>query len=75
MIIAVLCLPFIIKYTGELNYDDLVEISDEYESKQAISVIEDHFPSGFSSPTNLVIQSKDSLATQTGLQDMISWRK
>lgn len=70
VIIAVLCLPFIIKYTGELNYDDLVEISDEYESKQAISVIEDHFPSGFSSPTNLVIQSKDSLATQTGLQDI-----
>ncbi|MFC7687971.1 MMPL family transporter [Ureibacillus sp. GCM10028918] len=70
VIVAVISVPFIIKYSGELNYNDLVEISDEYESKQAINVIEDHFPSGFSSPTTLVIEADDSLATQKGLQDL-----
>ncbi|TSI08272.1 MMPL family transporter [Lysinibacillus sp. BW-2-10] len=70
VIIAVICAPFILKYSGQLNYDDLIEISDEYESKQAITVIEEHFPPGFSSPTNLVIQADSSLATQTTLQDI-----
>ncbi|WP_240758346.1 MMPL family transporter [Lysinibacillus sp. SGAir0095] len=70
VLVAVISVPFIIKYSGELNYNDLVEISDEYESKQAINVIEDHFPSGFSSPTTLVIHADDSLATQKGLQDI-----
>jgi len=70
VIVAVISLPLILKYSGELNYNDLVEISDEYESKQAINIIEDHFPSGFSSPTTLVIKAKDSLATQKGLQDI-----
>ncbi len=70
ILVAVISVPFIIKYSGELNYNDLVEISDEYESKQAINVIEDHFPSGFSSPTTLVIKTDESLATQKGLQDI-----
>ena len=70
VIVAALCIPFILKYSGDLNYNDLVEISDEYESKQGISVIENHFPAGFSSPTNLVIQSNESLATQKSLQEI-----
>lgn len=69
-IIAVICIPFIYLNSGELNYNDLVEIDDKYESKQAIKVIEEHFPAGFSAPTNLVIQSDQSLATQKGLQDI-----
>lgn len=69
-IVAVISVPFILKYSGELNYNDLVEISDKYESKQAINVIEDHFPAGFSAPTTLMIKSDESLATQMGLQDI-----
>lgn len=70
MIIAIVCIPFFISSSGQLNYDDLVEINDKYESKQAIKVIEDHFAPGFSSPTNLVIKSDESLATQNALQDI-----
>ncbi|KGR79281.1 membrane protein [Ureibacillus manganicus DSM 26584] len=69
-IIAIICIPFIFVYSGELNYNDLVEISDEYESKQGITVIEDHFSAGFSSPTNLVIKADESLATQDGLKEI-----
>ncbi|WP_258000524.1 MMPL family transporter [Bacillus sp. Marseille-P3661] len=69
-IVSIISVPFILKYTGDLNYNDLVEISDEYESKQAITVIEEHFPAGFSSPTSLVIKAGESLATQKGLQEI-----
>ena len=69
-IIAVFCVPFIWSNSNELNYNDLVEISDEYESKQAISVIENHYSAGFSSPTNLVIKADESLATQNGLKEL-----
>jgi len=70
VMIAVISVPFIIKYSGELNYNDLVEISDKYKSKQAITVIENHFSAGFSSPTNLVIKADESLATQEGLKEI-----
>lgn len=69
-IIAVICIPFIISNSGELNYNDLVEINDKYESKQAIKVIEDHFPAGFSAPSYLMIHSDEPLATQKALQDI-----
>ena len=47
----------------ELNYNDLVEIDDKYESKQAISLIEKHYEPGMSAPATLVIQQKESLAS------------
>lgn len=69
-IIAIICAPLIYANSGDLNYNDLVEINDKYESKQGIKVIEKHFPAGFSAPTNLVIQSDQSLATQQSLADI-----
>lgn len=69
-IVAIICVPLILKNSGDLNYNDLVEINDKYESKQAIKVIEKHFPAGFSAPTNLAIQWDESLATQKALQDI-----
>ena len=70
LIVAIICIPFIWNSSNELNYDDLVEINDRYESKQGIKVIENHFPPGFSSPANLVIQGHESLATQQALHDI-----
>lgn len=55
---CILTLPFIYHYAGELNYNDLVEIDDKYESKQAISLIEKHYEPGMSAPATLVIQQK-----------------
>lgn len=68
LLVAVICTPFILKNSGELNYNDLLEISDSYESKQGIKVIEEHFPSGFSSPTNIVIKGRETLDNQKFLQ-------
>ncbi|MGE7932962.1 MMPL family transporter [Viridibacillus arvi] len=68
LLVAIICTPFIMKNSGELNYNDLFEIADSYESKQGIKAIEEHFPPGFSSPTNIVIKGSKTLDNQKSLQ-------
>ncbi|MGF9978384.1 MMPL family transporter [Viridibacillus arvi] len=68
LLVAIICTPFIMKNSGELNYNDLFEIADSYESKQGIKVIEEHFPPGFSSPTNIVIKGSKTLDNQKSFQ-------
>lgn len=57
----ILCVPFILSYSNKLNFNSLLEVNNKYPSKQGITVIEDHFPPGFSSPATLVIQSDKKL--------------
>lgn len=66
--IAILCVPFVINYSNSLSYNDLLEVDDSFTSKQGINIIEDHFPSGFSSPSTLVIQSGEDLDNAKSLQ-------
>ncbi|MEK4201400.1 MMPL family transporter [Cytobacillus sp. FSL K6-0265] len=68
LIVLLISLPFVFKYSGELSYNDLLEVDDSFESKQGINRIEDHFPSGFSAPATLVIKNEQSLNQQESLQ-------
>lgn len=68
LFVAILCVPFLLSYTGNLNYNDLLEVDDAYKSKQGINTIEEHFSPGFSSPATLVLQSDDQLDDQESLQ-------
>ena len=68
IIVFVISIPFVLKYSNTLNYNDLFEVDNKYESKMGINVIEDHFPPGFSSPGTLVIQSDKKLDEATSLQ-------
>lgn len=68
VIVFVISIPFVLKYSNTLNYNDLFEVDNKYESKMGINVIEDHFPPGFSSPSTLVIQSDKKLDEGTPLQ-------
>ena len=68
IIVAVLTVPFMLNYSGKLNYDDLVEINDKYESKQGITLITKHFPAGLSAPTTLAIKSEQPMANPTDLK-------
>ncbi|MDF9527910.1 MULTISPECIES: MMPL family transporter [Bacillus cereus group] len=68
IIVFLISIPFILKYSNTLNYNDLFEVDNKYESKMGINVIEDHFPPGFSSPSTLVIQSDKKLDEGTSLQ-------
>lgn len=66
--IAILCVPFILNYSNSQSYNDLLEVDDSYDSKKGINVIADHFPSGFSSPATLVIESEEALDNAKSLQ-------
>lgn len=70
LLMAVIFIPSAMKYSGELNFNDLNEIDDEYLSKQAITIIEEHYLPGFSSPISFVIEANESLATQENLQEL-----
>ena len=63
-------IPFVLKYSNTLNYNDLFEVDNKYESKMGINVIEEHFSPGFSSPSTLVIQSDKKLDEATSLQTL-----
>ena len=47
IIVFVISIPFILKYSNTLNYNDLFEVDNKYESKMGINVIEDHFSAWF----------------------------
>ncbi|WP_028594282.1 MMPL family transporter [Paenibacillus assamensis] len=70
LFIAILCIPFVMKYSDSLSYNDLLEVDDSYASKQGIQVIEKHFSPGFSSPTTLLIQSDKPLDNAKALQEL-----
>lgn len=68
VLVLLVSIPFIFTYTAQLNYNDLVEIDNKYDSKQAITVIEKHYVAGMSAPSTLVIQNDESLATNNYLK-------
>ena len=70
IIVFVISIPFVLKYSNTLNYNDLFEVDNKYESKMGINVIEKHFPPGFSSPSTLVIQSNNKLDEASSLQTL-----
>ncbi|MDA1677801.1 MULTISPECIES: MMPL family transporter [unclassified Bacillus cereus group] len=70
IIVFVISIPFVMKYSNTLNYNDLFEVDNKYESKMGINVIEAHFPPGFSSPSTLVIQSDNKLDDASSLQTL-----
>ena len=47
IIVFVISIPFILKYSNTLNYNDLFEVDNKYESKMGINVIEDAFSAWF----------------------------
>ncbi|WP_141550760.1 MMPL family transporter [Bacillus thuringiensis] len=70
IIVFVISIPFLMKYSNTLNYNDLFEVDNKYESKKGINVIEEHFPPGFSLPSTLVIQSDNKLDEASSLQTL-----
>lgn len=68
ILVLVISIPFIMSYSNTLNFNDLWEVDDKYESKQGINVIEKHFSPGFSSPVTLVLQAEQPLDDVSSLQ-------
>ncbi len=68
VVLAVVTVPFMLMYTGHLNYDDTDEIADSVPSKQGLLVVQKHFSKGMAEPSYLYIQSKHRLDNEENLK-------
>lgn len=68
VILAVVTIPFMLIYSGHLNYDDTDEIADSVPSKQGLLVVQKHFSEGMAEPSYLYIKSKHRLDNEENLK-------
>ena len=68
IVLAVVVVPFMLMYSGHLNYDDTDEIADSVPSKQGLLVVQKHFSEGMAEPSYLYIQSKHRLDNEENLK-------
>ncbi len=68
IVLAVVVVPFMLMYSGHLNYDDTDEIADSVPSKQGLLVVQKHFSEGMAEPSYLYIKSKHRLDNEENLK-------
>ncbi|MBN3554386.1 MMPL family transporter [Fictibacillus nanhaiensis] len=61
ILVAIICVPFLVTYDGKLSFNSLEEISGDVSSIQAFNVIEKSFGAGESMPTNIVIKNDEQM--------------
>ncbi|MDF0728104.1 MMPL family transporter [Cytobacillus sp. S13-E01] len=74
LVVAAVCVPFLVTYDGELSYDSLEEISGDVNSIEAFNAIADSFGPGESMPTQVVIKNDEEMDSvdYIGLAEKIS---
>ncbi|MBW8009325.1 MMPL family transporter [Lactobacillus helveticus] len=68
VVLAVVTIPFMLMYSGHLNYDDTDEIANSVPSKQGLLVVQKHFSEGMAEPSYLYIKSKHRLDNEENLK-------
>lgn len=68
LVLAVVVTPFMLMYSGHLNYDDTDEIADSVPAKKGLLVVQKHFSKGLAEPSYLYIQSKHRLDNEKYLK-------
>lgn len=63
LIVAAISVPALFTYDGELSFNSLEEIGDEFNSIKGFNIIADGFGPGESMPTQIVIKNDDELNT------------
>ncbi|MGP7816370.1 MMPL family transporter [Niallia sp. 01092] len=61
LIVAVICVPFLMTYDGKLSFNSLDEISDKVSSINAFNAIADSFGPGKSNPSTIVIKNDEKM--------------
>ena len=74
LIVAAICVPFLLVYDGDISYDSLTEISGDVNSIKAFNAIADSFSPGDSLPTQIVLQNDERMDSTEyiGLAEKIS---
>lgn len=68
VVLAIVTVPFMLMYSGHLNYDDTDEIADSVPAKQGLLVVQKHFSKGMAEPSYLYIHSKHRLDNEENLK-------
>ncbi|WP_019007180.1 MMPL family transporter [Cohnella laeviribosi] len=66
-ILAVIVVPFLVSYKGDVSYNSLDEIGDRYDSVKAFNIISDSFGPGDSLPATVVLKAGKPLDDTDGL--------
>ncbi|MDU0331279.1 MMPL family transporter [Paenibacillus sp. 3LSP] len=61
LIVAAVTVPFVISYTGNVSFNSMEEIGDEYESVKAYNIISESFETGESLPSTIVIKNDEPM--------------
>lgn len=64
LLVAAVCVPFLVFYDGDLSYNSMDEISDDYGSVKAFNVIADSFSPGEAMPAQIVIKNDEAMDSQ-----------
>ena len=63
-IVAIFTVPLIISYDGDLSFNSLDEIGEEYESVRAFNLVADSFGPGEMMPIKVVIENDESVKSK-----------
>lgn len=63
-IVAVITVPVLVTYEGNLSFDSLEEIGDDYASVKAFNVIAKSFNPGEAMPTQIVMKNDEAMNSQ-----------
>lgn len=61
LIVAAVTVPFVISYSGNVSFNSMEEIGEEYESVRAYNIISESFAPGESLPSRIVIQHDEPM--------------
>ena len=64
LVVAAVCVPFLIFYDGDLSYDSMDEISEDYGSVKAFNVIAGSFSPGEAMRTQIVLKNDEAMDSQ-----------
>lgn len=67
VILAVIIVPFLAAYKGNISFNSLDEIGDKYDSVKGFNIIADEFGPGETLPTNVIVKSPVPLDSSEGL--------
>ncbi|MFD1178071.1 MMPL family transporter [Paenibacillus puldeungensis] len=61
LIVAAVTVPFLISYSGNVSFNSMEEIGDQYESVKGYNIISDSFEPGESLPSTVVIKNDERM--------------
>ncbi|QGQ47800.1 MMPL family transporter [Metabacillus sediminilitoris] len=74
LIVAIVSVPFLLKYDGDLSFNSLEEIGSDVNSIKAFNAISDSFGPGESMPTQIILKNDEEMDSTEyiGLAEKIS---